>query len=41
MPNIGQMVSMEPVQTSPPHPAVTASVASTAPGSQSVRSKGS
>ena len=32
MPNIGQMVSIEPVQTSAPQPAVTRNVASHAPG---------
>ena len=38
MPNIGQMVSTEPVQIKAPQPAVTTAVDSTAPGSQSVRS---
>src|SRR5262249_36356345 len=37
MPNIGQMVLMEPVWISQAQPAVTSSVASSAPGSQSVR----
>ena len=36
MPNIGQMVPIEPVATSRPQPAVTTAVARTAPGSQSV-----
>ncbi len=40
MPNIGQMVSIDPVHTSTPQPPVTTAVASAAPGSQSVRSNG-
>ena len=37
---VGQIVSIEPVQISPPQAIVTMAVDSTAPGSQSVRSSG-